>query len=88
VTVEAERIMQAALTLSDDERAELIVVLRDSLGESVWTSEQIEAAWIAEAQRRLEAVRSGQEQPIAADVVDAELEAIIEQAESHSRLAG
>jgi putative addiction module component (TIGR02574 family) len=88
VTVEAERVMQAALTLSDDERAELIVVLRDSLGDGGWSSEQIEAAWIAEAQRRLEAVRSGREQPIAAEVVDVELEAIIEQAESRNRLAG
>lgn len=80
--------MQAALTLSDDERAELILVLRDSLGDGAWTSEQIEAAWIVEARRRLDAVQSGREQPIAAEVVDVELEAIIEQAESRNRLAG
>jgi putative addiction module component (TIGR02574 family) len=88
VTAEAEQVMQAALTLSDEERAELILVLRDSLGDDAWTSEEIDAAWVAEAQRRLEAVRSGREQPIAAEVVDIELEAIIEQAESRNRLAG
>lgn len=80
--------MQAALTLSDDERAELILVLRDSLGHDTSSSEEIEAAWVAEAQRRLEAVRSGREQPIAAELVDVELEAIIEQAEPRNRLAG
>lgn len=80
--------MHAALTLSDDERAELILVLRDSLGDDASSSEEIEAAWVAEAQRRLEAVRSGREQPIAAEVVDVELEAIIEQAEPRNRLVG
>jgi putative addiction module component (TIGR02574 family) len=86
--VTLEEVLEAALALSDDERAELILILRDNLGDPAWTTEEIEAAWLVEGRRRVEAMQAGHEHPISAEIVDAELDAIIEQAEAHDRLIG
>ena len=45
VTLEA--VLDAALALTDDERGELILILRDTLGDRAWTTEEVEAAWLA-----------------------------------------
>ncbi len=64
------------MKLSDDERAELAVLLEDSVGDGS-SDEEIEAAWIAEAKRRLEEIESGKVQPIPWEEVAKELEEII-----------
>jgi putative addiction module component (TIGR02574 family) len=59
VTDEASRILDAALKLPSAERAELAAILTDSIGDGA-SPEQIEAAWLAEAKRRLEAYERGE----------------------------
>ncbi len=58
VTAEAERLLEAAMKLPDAERAALAAILTDSIGDGSSPAE-IEAAWIAEAKRRLEDIRCG-----------------------------
>ena len=55
---EAKRIFEAAMRLPDAERAALASVLKDSIGDGA-SFEEIEAAWIAEAERRREDLRAG-----------------------------
>ncbi|WP_106089336.1 addiction module protein [Enhygromyxa salina] len=55
---EARRIFEAAMRLPDGERAALASVLKDSVGDGS-SFEEIEAAWIAEAERRREDLRAG-----------------------------
>jgi putative addiction module component (TIGR02574 family) len=59
VTDEASRILDAALKLPSAERAELAAILTDSIGDGS-SPEQIEAAWLAEAKRRLAAYERGE----------------------------
>ncbi|OGQ77319.1 MAG: hypothetical protein A2289_00155 [Deltaproteobacteria bacterium RIFOXYA12_FULL_58_15] len=60
MTDAAEEILFQALELSVDQRAELVARLLESLdGEP---DEDVEAAWAAEIQRRVQKVRSGQAQ--------------------------
>jgi putative addiction module component (TIGR02574 family) len=65
VTAEVQSILTAAMALSNAERAELVAILADSVGDD-HTQAEIDAAWLSEAKRRLEAVRAG------APVVDSE----------------
>lgn len=65
---EASRILDAALRLSDRERAELAAILADSVGDGSPPAE-IEASWLAEAKRRLAAYRRGESTPV--DLEDA-----------------
>jgi putative addiction module component (TIGR02574 family) len=58
VSDEAKRIFEAAMRLPDVERAALASVLKDSVGDGS-SLEEIEAAWLAEAQRRREDLRAG-----------------------------
>lgn len=58
VTAEAERLLDAAMQLTDAERAELAAILADSVGDGASPTE-VDTAWIAEAKRRLEDIRSG-----------------------------
>lgn len=55
------RILEEALRLSDDERAELAARLLDSLGES---PDEVERAWLAEAQRRFAEIERGEVQTL------------------------
>jgi DNA-directed RNA polymerase specialized sigma24 family protein len=50
VSDEARRILEAAMRLPDAERAALVALLEDSIGDGT-SLEEIEAAWIAEAER-------------------------------------
>jgi putative addiction module component (TIGR02574 family) len=59
VTREASEILDAALALSRAERAELAAILADSVGDGA-SPEQIQAAWLAEAKRRLAAYERGE----------------------------
>ena len=74
---EAERLLEEALKLSDEDREVLAVILEDGLGDGS-TEEEREAAWGAEIQRRLEAVRAGEVRLIPWEEVQRELEAIVE----------
>jgi len=58
VTDEAKRILEAAMRLPDAERAALAVVLKDSVGDGS-AMDEIEVAWLEEAERRREDLRSG-----------------------------
>lgn len=58
VSDEARRIFEAAMQLPDAERAALASVLKDSVGDGS-SLEEIEAAWIAEAERRRDDLRAG-----------------------------
>jgi putative addiction module component (TIGR02574 family) len=58
VSDEAKRILEAAMRLPDAERAALATVLKDSVGDGA-SLDEIEAAWIAEAERRREDLRAG-----------------------------
>ena len=73
---EAERLLEEALKLSDEDREVLAVILEDGVGDGS-TEEEREAAWGAEIQRRLEAVRAGEVRLIPWEEVQRELEAIV-----------
>ncbi len=64
------------MALPEDERAELAVLSVDSLGDRRPETE-IDAAWLAEANRRLEAVRSNQATLVPTEEVERELEELI-----------
>jgi putative addiction module component (TIGR02574 family) len=59
VTREAREILDAALALPRAERAELAAILADSVGDGA-SPEQIQAAWLEEAKRRLAAYERGE----------------------------
>lgn len=66
VTREASEILDAALALTRAERVELAAILTDSVGDGA-SPEQIQAAWLAEAKRRLEAYERGELEAIEYD---------------------
>lgn len=72
----AEDIYREALTLSQDERAELIrLLIRQT--DSDFVSPDIEQAWIEEAERRHRAVLDGTEQLVLSEQVMRELREIV-----------
>ena len=73
MTAEAERILEAALDFPDAERAELAAILIESIGGGSPDAD-VEAAWIAEAKRRLEDVRSVKSETVPWADVERELE--------------
>jgi putative addiction module component (TIGR02574 family) len=84
---DVERLFTEAMELPEDERAALAAILQDSLGDGAH-EEEIEAAWAAEIQRRLAAVRSGEVELIPTEEVERELEEMLEQAEEPQRAVG
>lgn len=87
MTAEAERLLEAAMKLPDAERAELAAILADSIGDGSPEAE-IEAAWIAEAKRRLEDIRSGKSKTIPWEQVDRKLRAMLDGARNRPASAG
>ncbi|MGB1017149.1 MAG: addiction module protein [Nannocystaceae bacterium] len=81
--IETQSLLDAALTLPDDERAELSAILADSLGDGSTPSE-IEASWLAEARRRLQAVRAGASVVVPSEDVERELDEIVNAAPKSS----
>jgi putative addiction module component (TIGR02574 family) len=63
MTREASRVLEAAMELPEAERAEIAAILTDSIGDGS-SPEEIEAAWIAEAKRRLAAIERGESTPV------------------------
>lgn len=76
VTAEIQSLLEAALKLPDDARAELAVILLDSIEDGSPPAE-VEAAWSAEVERRREALRSGRAELFPSEDVERELEEII-----------
>lgn len=81
---EAERVLDAALKLPDAERAELVAILADSIGDGS-SPQDVLASWIAEAKRRSELIRRGEMELVDAEEVRARLRARIRQATDESR---
>jgi putative addiction module component (TIGR02574 family) len=79
MSAEVQRILEAALRLTDDERAQLLTVLADSIGEGA-TDEEVLQAWLVEAKQRLEDIRSGRSAVIPAAEVLRKGRALIERA--------
>ena len=71
VTAEAERLTEEALKLSKEERLHLLTVLADSIEEG--SLAEIEAAWVAEAKRRLAGIESGERPTVAWEDVEQRL---------------
>ncbi|EDM81123.1 hypothetical protein PPSIR1_29945 [Plesiocystis pacifica SIR-1] len=76
---EARRIFEAAMQLPDAERAALASALKDSVGDGA-SLEEIEAAWIAEAQRRREDLRAGRTSTVPWEDVRREIFDMVERA--------
>jgi hypothetical protein len=79
-----EQVYDAALELPRDARAELAAILADSAEETDESPEVIEAAWLAEAKRRLAEVDAGDAELFALEDVEAELLDVI--AETRARI--
>lgn len=84
---DVNRFIDAAMSLPDDERAEVAVILADSVGEGL-PSEQIDAAWLAEAKRRLASIQSGASKPTSMDDVEAKLRSMIQRARERQAATG
>jgi putative addiction module component (TIGR02574 family) len=67
MTEEAQELLQKALSLSDEERAELASNLISSLDKTL--DPDVDAAWQQEVSRRAEEVRSGKVNTVAWDDV-------------------
>nr|VFK60447.1 MAG: putative addiction module component, TIGR02574 family [Candidatus Kentron sp. UNK]VFK69267.1 MAG: putative addiction module component, TIGR02574 family [Candidatus Kentron sp. UNK] len=70
-----EKVEQDALNLSRQERAFLADRLLSSLGEEVF--DDIEAAWVIEAERRYREYKEGRAEPIPASEVFAEADRLL-----------
>lgn len=66
-----DEVLAQAVLLSPDDLELLVLRLQDRLDE--FATPEIEAAWIAEAERRLEAVDRGESQSVPWDVVRKDL---------------
>jgi putative addiction module component (TIGR02574 family) len=66
-----DELLAQAVRLSPDDLELLVLRLQDRLDE--FATPEIEAAWIAEAERRLEAVDRGESRPVPWDVVRKDL---------------
>lgn len=86
MTAELQAVLAAAMALSNTERAELATILTDSLGEEGASEAEIEAAWIAEAQRRWEEIRSGRSKTVPLEEVTAKLRSKLESARARTSM--
>lgn len=74
------RVYEAAMKLSDAERVELAAALADSVGDGT-SEEEVAASWTEEVKRRIENFRAGRSEMTPFEEVDAEIEALIANAE-------
>ena len=73
MSAELEALKEQAAKLSTEERAELAYVLLQSLDAEVGDEDEVEQAWLAEAERRAGEVDRGEVTPIPGDEVFARL---------------
>jgi putative addiction module component (TIGR02574 family) len=85
MSAEVQRILEAALKLTDEERAQLVTVLADSIGDGA-TDDEVMRAWVVEAKQRLADIRSGKESTVPADEVLRKGRELIEQAKQQRRV--
>jgi putative addiction module component (TIGR02574 family) len=64
VSPNAKKLLEAALELPDDSRAELAAALIESLDEPGDSVDEVESSWSAEIERRIRDVESGAVKPI------------------------
>jgi putative addiction module component (TIGR02574 family) len=86
MTAELQAVLAAAMALSNSERAELATILTDSLAEEGSSDTEIEAAWIAEAQRRWEDIRSGRSKTVPLEEVTARLRSKLQSARARASM--
>jgi putative addiction module component (TIGR02574 family) len=87
VTAEASRILDAALQLSDGERAEIAAILTDSIGDGS-SPEEVRASWLEEIKRRREALARGEETLVDFDDVMARLRAKVRRSRERQASTG
>jgi putative addiction module component (TIGR02574 family) len=75
MTKEAKSVLEAALALSEPERVAVAEELLQSLGGK--TQAEIDEAWVAEAERRLEAYRQGKIRSYSAEIRNTGLSELI-----------
>lgn len=80
VVTSVQEILEAAMQLPEDERACIVTVLQDSLGDGT-TQAEVDAAVLAEVRRRLERYERGETVAIPFEQVQAKLDAFIERAQ-------
>ena len=73
MTAAAEKILEDALSLPDDERRRIAELLLDSV--STDSTEEIEAAWVVEAVRRAEQLERGEVEALDGESVLEDLKA-------------
>ncbi len=73
MTHSAADVERHALRLTEKQRARIALRLLSSLEPVEGTAAEIEAAWVAEAERRLDEIESGAVRPVPADEVFAAL---------------
>ena len=73
VTAAAKKILEDALALPDDERRRIAELLLDSI--STDSTEEIEAAWVAEAVRRADELERGEVEALDGESVLKDLKA-------------
>lgn len=87
MTDEANRILDAALQLTDGERAEIAAILTDSIGDGS-SPEEVRASWLAEVKRRREALARGEETLVDFDDMMARLRAKVRRSKERRASAG
>jgi putative addiction module component (TIGR02574 family) len=65
----AEQVLEAALALSDDDRAEVAARLQESVGYGYFATPELAAEWKAEIARRIKEADEGGEPSIPAEEV-------------------
>jgi putative addiction module component (TIGR02574 family) len=65
------------MQLPDDERAELVAILADSLRDE-HTEREVESAWMSEAKHRLERIRNGTSTSVPWQEVNRKLRAMLD----------
>lgn len=86
MTTAAEHLLDELLQLPQDDRLAIAAILADSVQHE--PTADIEASWLAEAKRRLQAVREGRSTTVPTELVEDELDAIVARASQATRAAG
>ncbi|MFV8751808.1 addiction module protein [Nannocystaceae bacterium ST9] len=87
MTDHATSILEAAMRLPEAERAELVAILADSIGDGS-SPEEVEASWLAEAKRRAAAIERGELGLVDSDEMMARLRARVRQVRDRHAATG
>lgn len=81
MSISKGELLQQALGLEPDQRAELAEELLESIRRSDFESEELQRAWSDEVERRLEEIRDGRAEVIPWEQVQAELSNVVRRRE-------